>query len=352
MENARVEQYRQIIQSLSEGQFSIDLPPGPQDELGKLGESLAILAHHLAQTRALELALAQTLEKIVHGMYLNEVMEYVFDAFHSLIPYEGIRCSILESDGVCERIYWEKTDARQIQIQDSYLTYPLHLQGKTAGFLCFFGRRENHYDTAQQEACARLAGLISIILEKNNFHEQLHKLSWELKEAQDALKVNASHDALTGLWNRETILEILAKSLDNATRRRARLGVILADIDQLQRINAVHGYEVGDAVIRSVSKRIEASLRSYDYIGRYQGEEFLAILENCEAADAPIIAERIRQAICASPVYLEEEKIQVAVSIGVVFKTKPVSASKLLDHATEMLNEAKKQGGNTVVFAS
>ncbi|HEY7616325.1 MAG TPA: diguanylate cyclase, partial [Terriglobales bacterium] len=104
------------------------------------------------------------------------------------------------------------------------------------------------------------------------------ELQEALLRAHEALQFEAAHDPLTGLWNRSAILDLLQRETQRHLRSGAALSVMMADLDHFKQINDSHGHMVGDSVLREVARRLAASLRSYDYLGRYGGEEFLIIV--------------------------------------------------------------------------
>src|SRR4029077_1792305 len=113
----------------------------------------------------------------------------------------------------------------------------------------------------------------------------------------------ATHDPLTRLWNRGVIMDLLSRELSRSFRESTNIAVILGDLDHFKKVNDTHGHLVGDEVLLETARRLLASVRSYDYIGRYGGEEFLMILSNCDARHALARAEQIRKAICGKPMH-------------------------------------------------
>ena len=126
-------------------------------------------------------------------------------------------------------------------------------------------------------------------------------LQEELLKAREALRDQATHDGLTGLLNRATILEKLDDELSRAARAGNPVSVLMADLDRFKSINDSLGHLAGDAVLREAARRLKSTARRYDSVGRYGGEEFLILLPGCDAADAALQAERMRDAIGATP---------------------------------------------------
>lgn len=164
---------------------------------------------------------------------------------------------------------------------------------------------------------------------------------------QDLLE-QATRDALTGLWNRKTILEILQNELMRAARNQEPVGVVMADIDHFKRINDTLGHPVGDAVLRDVSSVLRASLRPLDAVGRYGGEEFLIVLPGCDEESTRDAAERIRQ-IVVSGLAPQSGINPVTMSLGIASSgSRVASAENLIKTADDALYLAKKNGRNRV----
>jgi diguanylate cyclase (GGDEF)-like protein len=179
------------------------------------------------------------------------------------------------------------------------------------------------------------------------------ELQQELRSARDTFRTKASHDALTGLWNHGEILQILAQELARAEREKKSVGVIMADIDFFKRINDTHGHLAGDVVLRETAARMHALMRSYDYFGRFGGEEFLAILPDCGLEYAAAFAERLRLAVSFGRIDTPEGLIPVTVSFGVATGNHESlkNADSLVKSADQALYRAKKNGRNRVEIA-
>jgi two-component system cell cycle response regulator len=178
--------------------------------------------------------------------------------------------------------------------------------------------------------------------------ERLLQMQETLLQTQEALRYQATHDHLTGLWNRATILEQCRTELSRARDSGVPISIVLADLDHFKAINDTHGHAVGDAILRQTARRMTSALRKDDSIGRYGGEEFLIVLPGCDGDLAMPIAERVRASIAA----LEpdgEVRLPVSVSLGVSStRTAREPVEALIQIADDALYRAKAAGRNRI----
>ncbi|MCD6258359.1 MAG: diguanylate cyclase [Helicobacteraceae bacterium] len=167
-----------------------------------------------------------------------------------------------------------------------------------------------------------------------------------IKEQRDELVYAASHDQLTGLYNRHHLNEEGGRKFSRALRYQDRLSVIMLDIDHFKKINDTYGHLVGDNVLREVSVLFNTHKRNEDFASRFGGEEFVILLDNCALEDAVYKAEIIRKSIES----LMPENILVTASFGVAELSYAHSNfEELLKDADTALYEAKESGRNKVV---
>jgi diguanylate cyclase (GGDEF)-like protein len=123
----------------------------------------------------------------------------------------------------------------------------------------------------------------------------------------------------------------------------------IADLDHFKKINDTHGHAAGDAVLREVAVRLRSQLRSYDFIGRYGGEEFLVLIPGCDAAGGMEVAARLCTSIAAAPVQVGDIDVSVTVSIGLASTADVgLDSSVLFSAADSALYRAKAAGRNRV----
>ncbi len=178
--------------------------------------------------------------------------------------------------------------------------------------------------------------------------ERIMRTHEELVAARESLRFEATHDAMTRLWNRGAIVDLLGRELNRAKRLNAPLSVLLADVDFFKRINDLHGHLTGDEVLRTMAARMAQALRGYDLLGRYGGEEFLVVLPECTAEAAVGVAERVRHCVSDEAI-LSTPSISATLSVGVCEWRPGQDAAALLSEADAALYQAKRAGRNRVV---
>lgn len=144
------------------------------------------------------------------------------------------------------------------------------------------------------------------------------QLEDRLVEARETMRFKATHDNLTSLFNRGVIVDLLARELSRTRRENGCTVVMLGDLDHFKSVNDSYGHAVGDEVLREIARRLLGSVRSYDFVGRYGGEEFLVVLNNCNSAQAMARAEEVRIGIANHPVQTMRGPLSVTISLGVL----------------------------------
>ncbi|MBV8667488.1 MAG: sensor domain-containing diguanylate cyclase [Burkholderiaceae bacterium] len=162
-------------------------------------------------------------------------------------------------------------------------------------------------------------------------------------------------DPLTGVNNRRYVTTRLAEEVVRTRRHAGVMSCIYIDIDHFKKINDTYGHQSGDDVLREVASRIKVELRLSDTLGRFGGEEFVALLPDTHSADATQVAERVRAGISGRPFMLGGQSKQVTASIGVATlrgsepdQTAEASGQRLVARADQALYQAKESGRNRV----
>jgi diguanylate cyclase (GGDEF)-like protein len=162
-----------------------------------------------------------------------------------------------------------------------------------------------------------------------------------------ALVELATVDPLTALHNRRSFFQIADREWDRASRSGAPLTALMVDVDFFKHINDRCGHAAGDEVLISVARRCQAELRSIDVLGRYGGDELVALLPDSGTVDAVAVAERVRRAVADEPVLTDLGPCEVHVSIGVATAASGATSLRaLLSQADAALYAAKANGRN------
>ena len=182
--------------------------------------------------------------------------------------------------------------------------------------------------------------------------QSLRRFATELAVANRRLRQAALTDPLTGLPNRRYAMERLEQEWSASSRNQRTFSVMVIDIDRFKSVNDVYGHDTGDQVLRQVAMALRKAARSEDVVCRLGGEEFLVVLPDTPLAAAVRLAERLRVAVCGSPIALGSLRHALSVSIGVAERG-PMNAKfdELLKAADEVLYHAKRLGGNRVQAA-
>ncbi|MFA7387877.1 MAG: diguanylate cyclase [Thiohalobacteraceae bacterium] len=172
-----------------------------------------------------------------------------------------------------------------------------------------------------------------------------------LRDERAQLRHQAGTDALTGLANRASILPRLSQALAEAVRADRPLCVIMADLDRFKAINDSFGHPAGDQVLRDAAARLGTILRDFDLVGRYGGEEFIAVLRNTDLDAAMQIAERVRRRFADHAFEIGENARRITISQGVALAHPGDSVDSLIARADAALYAAKQAGRDCVMAA-
>jgi two-component system cell cycle response regulator len=183
--------------------------------------------------------------------------------------------------------------------------------------------------------------------------ERILHLEGRLVEAREMMRFKATHDALTSIWNRGVIMDLLGRELMRSQREAGCTIVLLGDVDHFKSVNDTHGHLVGDEVLQEIARRLLLSIRSYDFVGRYGGEEFLLVLNNCKPQFAEARAEDIRKIVGNRPIQTLAGPLQITMSFGLLLSdawgVRPVE--ELLHEVDSALYAAKAAGRNCIRVA-
>jgi diguanylate cyclase (GGDEF)-like protein/PAS domain S-box-containing protein len=164
-----------------------------------------------------------------------------------------------------------------------------------------------------------------------------------LKELEERLELEASHDHLTGLATRRHFERVAGLAASAGT-----VGLCLVDLDDFKAINDEHGHHVGDAMLEAIGRRLRHVVRPGDLVARYGGDEFTILVPDVDPADLERLAERLVDAF-AEPFAIEGRQLTVTVSVGVVIGGGPVD--QLTRRADSALYRTKREGKSGWAFA-
>jgi len=223
--------------------------------------------------------------------------------------------------------------------ESSPMTVEVSLMDCPGGFLMLGAVEEGHalrLQAERQVLTNELAAMARELARKNK----------ELEAANHSLEHLASTDALTGIANRRTLDELLARELARANRQHQPLTLILADIDYFKRINDTYGHVVGDQVLSKLGNVFGGQVRTYDIAARFGGEEFALLFPGTACPEGIAIAERLRKQVGAIQIPGGPERISVSFGVATLLENESVEA--FVTRTDTALYRAKNGGRNRV----
>lgn len=171
---------------------------------------------------------------------------------------------------------------------------------------------------------------------------------WQYEEHIKELKKLAMIDSLTEVANRYYLTQHVESSFEEMKRYKSPFGILFFDIDDFKSFNDSYGHDVGDKVLKLVSRTVSRNLRPFDLFGRWGGEEFLAIIRNCDAQGVLQIAERFKNLIGHSQLRMGNTKLGITVSVGATIVHEGDTPGSIIKRADELMYKSKEQGKNQV----
>lgn len=178
--------------------------------------------------------------------------------------------------------------------------------------------------------------------------QRILDLQDSLIAAREEMRFHATHDLLTGIDNREVVIDAMNRESSRQLREGRAFGIVLLDLDHFKSVNDTFGHLAGDVVLKEAALRMKQAVRPYDTVGRWGGEEFLAVVPSSDTEGTLALAERIREAIQSTPVTTQAGDVRVTASCGVAASTESnrLDPQTLLRLADEALYRAKEHGRN------
>lgn len=337
-------------------------PPTPSDESARLASLVALnildtpieerferIARMAMRTFNVPIAAISLIDakrqwfKAIHGLTANETPREVSFCGHAILG----DAPMVVPDARSDPRFADNPLVADDPNMRFYAGCPVRgPDGAKLGTLCIIDRAPRSIAQQDIETLQDLAHMVEDELRTQSVNARHAALLTEL----DAVRRKAAVDGLTGLWTRATIDELLLREYVQARHDGTALAVAFIDFDYFKKVNDTYGHAAGDTVLREGATRLNAALRAMDSLGRYGGEELVAIIPRCSLDDLATIGERLRQVMAASPIETAAGPVSVSISIGLAQSPAHASATveQLTAAADAALYRAKAGGRNRV----
>lgn len=254
---------------------------------------------------------------------------------------EGIGHLVLGEDITTEEIAATKEGATDLLGGDNFESMFDNILNEWKSYETLFNYAAVPVDSLQALELKAKESMMNISL---GLESEIQQISVEKEE----LQATALTDGLTGLKNRAAYEMEYAGVIDYHRRQKLAMGVMVADIDHFKQVNDTYGHAAGDAVLKAVAQTLKNLCRKYDTVYRFGGEEFVVLVQDCNAESVDSVAERLREGVEAMTVETDKGTLNVTTSIGVCWGRDGLlpSQEEIFQIADEKLYEAKKAGRN------
>jgi diguanylate cyclase (GGDEF)-like protein/PAS domain S-box-containing protein len=277
-----------------------------------------------------------TWENIIHPEDYERVMEHFESYIQGDIPQYSIEYRCRKSD---DTYLWIKDSGKMVQ------------KSPEGTVIRMIGAHTNIHDyKLSQEKLLKQNELLlndnlsldALVKERT---EELNLINKKLQEQIQEVEYSASHDRLTGLYNRREFETIFEKEMHRAKRYGYSLSVVLFDIDDFKKINDTYGHKIGDEVLIGISILVQKIIRDSDIIARWGGEEFIIIFPESDLQNTKEKAEHIRKTI---DLEIFPKNLHITCSFGVTTYLKEDTSDSLFIRCDNALYKAKNKGKNNV----
>jgi two-component system cell cycle response regulator len=217
-----------------------------------------------------------------------------------------------------------------------FASFPIATANRLTGLLAVGGKTVTRMGVESEAFLVQVANQAHIVVENSRLFDRIKNLS--------------IRDGLTELYNHRHSMALVSQEFERVGRYQEWLSILMVDIDHFKRVNDEHGHQAGDAILRDVARLLKETLRTVDSLGRYGGEEFMAVLPHTAYDEAKRTGERLRRAVEEHTFRVAEKKIKVTISIGVAaYPSEAVDTPNgLIREADRSLYKAKEAGRNRV----
>lgn len=220
--------------------------------------------------------------------------------------------------------------------------------------------QENGFDALMQLQNELINAASSIEKEMNNVTNKLQTGKTKVQELEEKVKTleaeltktktESMTDHLTGLLTRRAFSEEVKKIENTYVRNNLQYAVVFFDLDHFKSLNDTHGHECGDVVLSTFGKILNKSVRENDIVGRYGGEEFVAIINFNLNRELLQFLKRIKTIVTENSFLYKDKKLKVTFSAGVAIRSSYDSYEEALDKADKLLYQAKENGRNKIIL--
>ncbi len=265
---------------------------------------------------------------------------------------DSVREMVESIDGVLDKLSLrlidmiEKSDNSTIEIQKIKSELELYNEADTSNFKIAHKKLFTIALALEENTQLLSKNLKNHSGEVEQLGNKIHKLEKEL----EAAKQDSKEDFLTKLYNKRALDEFMAIKEAEFKRYGHNFSVVMFDLDHFKAVNDNYGHDAGDAVLSAFAKIIKKEARSVDVIGRFGGEEFMALLSETDTKGGAVFAEKVRKHVQKAKFMYKGKRIEVTVSCGISERAKHVSLQGAINSADEYLYKAKNDGRNQVAY--